>query len=244
PEDLADRLDVLPAGYLRDHGITRRMKLTFSREDAADALRRAREDADSPSLWPDAHYVGELHLVLEWITDKVLVQLGRQQALVMQVDRARVPEPVFLTQGVWSNRDGRPTVVAWLAVDRLDRPGEEPRVRELTRPLLTDLGLGPHMPDHFAAGDPAALQRHVPAAVDATRREMHRRRREAEEHIDRPLREYEAKVGRWLEQKLPGFTGGHTARERAAENLERAAARLRTTGDPMVRVLAVLEPSS
>ncbi|MGO4425824.1 hypothetical protein AB4Z54_45795, partial [Streptomyces sp. MCAF7] len=65
PEDLADRLDVLPAGYLRDHGITRRMKLTFSREDAADSLRRAREDADSPSLWPDAHYVGELHPVLE-----------------------------------------------------------------------------------------------------------------------------------------------------------------------------------
>ncbi|MEU2897009.1 DEAD/DEAH box helicase [Streptomyces sp. NPDC001273] len=244
PEDLADRLDVLPAGYLRDHGITSRMKLTFSREDAADSLRRAREDADSSSLWPDAHYVGELHPVLEWITDKVLVQLGRQQALVMQVDRARVPEPVFLTQGVWSNRDGRPTVVAWLAVDHLDRPGEEPRVRELTRPLLDGLGLGPSMPDHFAAGDPAALQRLVPAAVDATRREMGRRRKEAEEHIDRPLRAYEAKVGHWLEQKLPGFTGGHTARERAAENLEAAAARLRTTGDPMVRVLAVLEPSS
>ncbi|MFJ7767345.1 SNF2-related protein [Streptomyces sp. NPDC097107] len=244
PEDLADRLDVLPAGYLRDHGITRRMKLTFSREDAADSLRRAREDADSVSLWPDAHYVGELHPVLEWITDKVLVQLGRQQALVVQVDRARVPEPVFLTQGVWSNRDGRPTVVAWLAVDRLDRAGAEPRVRELTRPLLAELGLGPAMPDHFAEGDPAALQQYVEAAVAATRREMDRRRQEAEEHIDRPLREYETRVGQWLEQKLPGFTGGHTARERAAENLEKAAARLRTAGDPMVRVLAVLEPSA
>ncbi|AQS69864.1 DEAD/DEAH box helicase [Streptomyces pactum] len=244
PEDLADRLDVLPAGYLRDHGITRRMKLTFSREDAADSLRRAREDADSVSLWPDAHYVGELHPVLEWITDKVLVQLGRQQALVVQVDRARVPEPVFLTQGVWSNRDGRPTVVAWLAVDRLGRAGAEPRVRELTRPLLAELGLGPAMPDHFAEGDPAALQQYVGAAVAATRREMDRRRQEAEEHIDRPLREYETRVGHWREQKLPGFTGGHTARERAAENLEKAAARLRTAGDPMVRVLAVLEPSA
>ncbi|MFH8708399.1 SNF2-related protein [Streptomyces rubrogriseus] len=244
PEDLADRLDVLPAGYLRDHGITRRMKLTFSREDAADSLRRAREDADSPSLWPDAHYVGELHPVLEWITDKVLVQLGRQQALVVQVDRARVPEPVFLTQGVWSNRDGRPTVVAWLAVDRLGRTGEEPRVRELTRPLLAELGLGPAMPDHFAEGDPAALQQYVEVAVAATRRETARLRQEAEEHIDRPLRAYETRVGRWREQKLPGFTGGHTARERAAENLERAAVRLRTSGDPMVRVLAVLEPSA
>ncbi|MFC8567644.1 SNF2-related protein [Streptomyces sp. NPDC057245] len=244
PEDLADRLDVLPSGYLRDHGITSRMKLTFSRDDAADSLRRAREDADSRSLWPDAHYVGELHPVLEWITDKVLVQLGRQQALVVQVDRARVPEPVFLTQGVWSNRDGRPTVVAWLAVDRLGRSGEEPRVRELTRPLLAELGLGPAMPDHFAEGDPAALQQYVEGAVAATRREMARLRQVAEEHIDRPLRAYETRVGRWLEQKLPGFTGGHTARERAAENLEKAATRLRTAGDPMVRVLAVLEPSA
>lgn len=244
PEDLGDRLDVLPASYLRDHGITRRMKLTFSREDAADSLRRAREDADSPSLWPDAHYVGELHPVLEWITDKVLVQLGRQQAPVIQVDRTRVPEPVFLTQGVWSNEDGRPTVAAWLAVDRLDRPEEEHRVRKLTRPLLADLGLGPDMPDHFAQGDPAALQQYVPAAVAATRREMDRRGEEAEDHIDRPLREYEATVGHWLEQPLPGFSGGRTARERAAENLEKAATRLRTTGDPMIRVLAVLEPSS
>lgn len=244
PEDLADRLDVLPTGYLRDHGITSRMKLTFSREDAADSLRRAREDADSASLWPDAHYVGELHPVLEWITDKVLVQLGRQQAPVIQVDRARVPEPVFLTQGVWSNKDGRPTVVAWLAVDRLGRPGEEPRVRELTRPLLADLGLGPNMPDHFAQGDPAALQQLVPEAVLATRSEMGRRRTEVEEHINRPLRDYEKKVGHWLEQPLPGFTGGRTAREKAAENLEAAADRLRTTGAPMVRVLAVLEPSS
>ncbi|MFI0267749.1 SNF2-related protein [Streptomyces luteogriseus] len=244
PEDLADRLDVLPTGYLRDHGITSRMKLTFSREDAADSLRRAREDADSPSLWPDAHYVGELHPVLEWITDKVLVQLGRQQAPVIQVDRARVPEPVFLTQGVWSNKDGRPTVVAWLAVDRLGRPGEEPRVRELTRPLLADLGLGPNMPDHFAQSDPAALQQLVPEAVLATRSEMGRRRTEVEEHINRPLRDYEKKVGHWLEQPLPGFTGGRTAREKAAENLEEAADRLRTTGAPMVRVLAVLEPSS
>ncbi|MFF2807687.1 SNF2-related protein [Streptomyces sp. NPDC058000] len=244
PEDLADRLDVLPPGYLRDHGITRRMKLTFSRKDAADSLKRAREDADSSSLWPDAHYVGELHPVMEWLTDKVLVQLGRQQAPVVQVERARVPEPVFLTQGVWSNADGRPTVVAWLAVDRLGRAGEEPRVRKLTRRLLADLGLGPDMPDHFADGDPDALQQHVPAAVAATRREMDRRRADAEQLVDAPLREYEQRVGLWRQQALPGFSGGRGARERAAENLEGAAARLRTTGEPMVRVLVVLEPSA
>ncbi|MGW2782302.1 SNF2-related protein [Streptomyces populi] len=244
PDDLADRLDVLPAGYLRDQGITRRMKLTFSKKDAADSLKRAREDADSSSLWPDAHYVGELHPVMEWLTDKVLVQLGRQQAPVIQVDRTRQPEPVFLTQGVWSNKDGRPTVVAWLAVDRLGRPDEQPRTRELTPALLAGLGLGPDMPDHFAEGDPDALRLHVPAAVEATRREMRLRREDAEKLVDRPLLEYEERVGLWRAQTLPGFSGGRTARDRAAENLEEAAARLRTTGDPMVRILAVLEPSS
>ncbi|MGJ5897359.1 SNF2-related protein [Streptomyces niveiscabiei] len=245
PEDLADRLDVLPAGYVRDQGITSRVKLTFSREDAADSLRRAREDADSMSLWPDVHYVGELHPVLDWISDKVLVQLGRQQAPVIQVDRARVPDPVFLTQGMWSNQDGRPTVVAWLAVDRLGQ--DEPRVRELTRPLLAELGLGPEMPDHFAPGDPAALQKYVPASVTATRAEMERRRAEADEHIDEPLRAYERQVGLWRQERLPGIgiSGGRSARDRAAENLEKAAIRLRTTGDdPMIRVLAVLEPSA
>ncbi|WP_181860775.1 DEAD/DEAH box helicase [Streptomyces diacarni] len=243
PDDLADRLDVLPRGYLRDHGITRRMKLTFSKDDAADSLRRAREDPDSPSLWPDAHYVGELHPVLEWITDKVLVQLGRQQAPVIQVSRsAHAAGPVFLTQGVWSNQYGRPTLVAWLAVDELDRPGAEPRIRELTRPLLADLGLDPAMPDHFAKGDPAVLQPYVPAAVAATRGEMDRRRTDAEKYLERPLHEYEEKVGRWRAEPLPGFSGGREARDRAATKLERAAARLRTVGEPMIRVLAVLEP--
>jgi hypothetical protein len=145
---------------------------------------------------------------------------------------------------VWSNQDGRPTVVAWLAVDRLGLAGEEPRVRELTRQLLADLCLRPDMPDHFAQNDPAALQKQVPAAVAATRREMDRLRTAAEEHIDRPLRDYETRVGRWLAQPLPGFGGGRSARERAAENLEKAAVRLRTSGDPMIRVLAALEPSS
>ncbi|MFD5929455.1 SNF2-related protein [Streptomyces sp. NPDC060333] len=242
PEDLADRLDVLPPGYLRDQGINRRMKLTFSREDAAESLKRAREDSGSSSLWPDAHYVGELHPVVEWITDKVLVQLGRQQAPVLQVSPEAAPTPVVLTQGVWSNSEGRPTAVAWLAIDELD--AEEPRVRELTPALLKALGLGPDMEDHYTAGDPASLQALIPNAVIETRRELTALRELADRQVDEPLREYEERVGLWRQQSLPGFTGGRTAREDAADRLSEAAARARTAGDPMIRVLAVLEPGA
>ncbi|KJY47275.1 hypothetical protein VR46_04445 [Streptomyces sp. NRRL S-444] len=242
PEDLADRLDVLPPGYLRDQNITRRMKLTFSRKDAAESLKRAREDSGSSSLWPDAHYVGELHPVVEWITDKVLVQLGRQQAPIIQVDPKGAPVPVVLTQGVWSNAEGRPTLVAWLAVDQLDTP--EPRTRELTPELLAELGIGPDMPDHYQPGDCAALQPLVPMAVAETRRTLGRLRKLADQEVDAPLRAYEKRVGDWRQDALFGFAGGKTARDKAAEDLAAAAARMRTAGDPMVRVLAVLEPGT
>ncbi|MFD6759661.1 SNF2-related protein [Streptomyces roseolus] len=238
PEDLADRLDVLPPGYLRDQHITRRMKLTFSRGDAADSLKRAREDSNSSSLWPDAHYVGELHPVVEWITDKVLVHVGRQQAQVLQVDPQCAPTPVVLTQGVWSNAEGRPTLVAWLAIDRLDEP--EPRVRELTPELLADLGIGPDMPDHYSPGVLEALRPLVPKAVAETRRALVGLREIADREVDAPLRAYEKQVGDWRQELLPGFT--RSTRDEAADRLAEAAARLRTSGDPMVRVLAVLEP--
>ncbi|MHA7960247.1 SNF2-related protein [Streptomyces sp. L500] len=240
PEDLADRLDVLPPGYLRDQNIARRMKLTFSREDAADSLKRAREDSGSSSLWPDAHYVGELHPVVEWITDKVLVQLGRQQAQVLQVDPLVAPTPVVLTQGVWSNAEGRPTLVAWLAVDRVDEP--EPRVRELTPELLAELGIGPDMPDHYTPGPLEDLQPLVPKAVAETRRALDGLREIADREVDAPLRAYEKQVGDWRQDLLPGFT--RSTRDDAADRLAEAAARLRTSGDPMVRVLAVLEPGA
>ncbi|MEU7725137.1 DEAD/DEAH box helicase [Streptomyces sp. NPDC040724] len=242
PEDLADRLDVLPPGYLRDQNITRRMKLTFNRKDAAESLKRAREDSGSSSLWPDAHYVGELHPVVEWITDKVLVQLGRQQAPIIQVDPKGAPVPVALTQGVWSNAEGRPTLVTWLAVDQLDTT--EPRTRELTPELLAELGIGPDMPDHYQPGDRAALQPLVPKAVAATRSRLGHLRKLADQEVDAPLRAYEKRVGDWRQDALFGFAGGKTARDKAAEDLAAAAARMRTAGDPMIRVLAVLEPGT
>ncbi|WP_406422753.1 DEAD/DEAH box helicase [Streptomyces sp. NBC_00873] len=240
PEDLADRLDVLPPGYLRDQNIARRMKLTFSREDAADALKRARENSNSSSLWPDAHYVGELHPVVEWITDKVLVQLGRQQAQVLQVDPRYASTPVVLTQGVWSNAEGRPTLVAWRAIDRLDEL--EPRVRELTPKLLAELHIGPDMPDHYTPGSLEDLQRLVPKAVAETRRELNGLREIADREVDAPLRAYEKQVGDWRQELLPGFT--RSTRDDAADRLAEAAARLRTSGEPMIRVLAVLEPGA
>jgi len=243
PKDLADRLDVLPASYLREQGITRRMNLTFSRTDAADSLRRAREDTHSASLWPDAHYVGELHPVMEWITDKALVQIGRQEAPVLRIDRERLPHPVVLTQGVWSNEAGRPTVVAWLAVRYGDDEAVS-EVREVTRELLAELGVGPHMTTGYTGGDLAALTALIPSAVAATRAELATLRLTADREVDAPLLEYEGRVKVWQQETLPGFAVRGGDRNKVAEKLRATARSFRTSGEPMVRVLAVLEPGT
>ena len=238
PRDLVDRLDVLPVSYLRSQKINQRMRLTFSRVDAADSLKRAREDTSSGSLWPDAHYVGELHPVVEWITDKALMQLGRQRAPVLQVGRERAPRPVFLTQGVWSNAEGRPTAVGWYALDGL-ADGEELRTRDLTPSLLHQLGVGPAMETYYTPGDLTALQHLVPRAVAETRRALEDARELARRRVDEPLRAYEESVNDWQQQVLPGFT--RSTRDDTAEDLRKTAERMRTAGEPMIRVLAVLE---
>ena len=106
PDDLVQRLAVLPPNYLKRHNVAERMKVTFDRQLAQRKLDEARQ---TKTLWPDIAYLSDLHPMIEWLTDKVLLRIARQQAPVLIAD---VDEPVFLIQGVYSNALGQPTVVA------------------------------------------------------------------------------------------------------------------------------------
>ena len=123
PDDLVQRLAVLPPNYLKKHNVAERMKVTFDRQLAQRKLDEARK---TKTLWPDIAYLSDLHPMIEWLTDKVLLRITRQQAPVLIAD---VEEPVFLVQGVYSNALGQPTVVQWMAVTGLP---DEPRVAGLT----------------------------------------------------------------------------------------------------------------
>ena len=50
--------------------------------------------------------------MLEWIADKVLYRVKRDEAIALACD---VPEPVLLVSGVWSNKLGEPIAADWLA---------------------------------------------------------------------------------------------------------------------------------
>src|SRR5207244_608497 len=117
------RLRALPESYLAERQILGgdqdpRMVVSFRKTLAAKSLKQAVDS--KKSQWPTVSYLTDVHPVIEWVTDKVLVQLGRHEAPVLH---APIGEPVFLIQGSYSNVKGRPTIVEWMAVTGLpDRP--------------------------------------------------------------------------------------------------------------------------
>ncbi|MGW4777641.1 SNF2-related protein [Streptomyces filamentosus] len=225
PADLLHRLKALPVDYLREQRLRERLLVTFNRRLAQHSLQRARE-ADSTSSWPEISLLTDLHPVVEWLTDKVLVRLGRQEAPMIT---AEVAEPTYLVQGVYSNALGRPTVVKWMGVTRSGAVDDD------MVSLLRRSGVGPTMANKLRHRDPAPLAAAIPAVLEAAEAFMERHR----DAWDRPLREsierHKLRLGDW---EQPTLAGEHTKRR-----LTDLADDLLTTGQrPMLRVLAVLLP--
>ncbi len=240
PPDLRRRLEVLPQSYLTEQRVLERIRLTADRDVAEEMLRRARERSDS--LWPEVLYLSGQHPLLEWVTDKVLVRLGRNQAPVMVAD---VRSPTFLVQGMYSNKRGQPTVVEWMGIDRLP---DFPHVRPLDV-VLREARVGAAMANPDRRLDLPALQALLPAAVEVARARMKEVRDQQGKVLAERVQEYSARLGSWRRQaeqlalaiEVPGF---RRRREREVEavatSVDKLIHELGTSGDPLVRVVAVL----
>ncbi|MFD8784306.1 DEAD/DEAH box helicase [Kitasatospora sp. NPDC059599] len=267
PDDLQYRLRALPASYLDQEKILTTSKydgtlsLTFNRKYAAERLEAARDakrgkTEQTASQWPNVSYVSDIHPVLDWVTDKVLAKLKYDEAFVLahQPDAARAARihpdlpaalggPVYLLQGVHSNAAGTPTVVEWMAVTGLD--GADPRVWRMDSAFLAACGVGPNMPGRDRILDESGLKALVPAAVDAAEAHLRARRAEYDRLIDGYLAPYEDRVQTWEQLALEVAGNQHRRREKVedtATDRRELVRRMRTSGDPMIRVLAVLEP--
>ncbi|NKZ05477.1 DEAD/DEAH box helicase [Actinomadura latina] len=235
PKDLVHRLSALPADYLRTHDVKKRMKVTF---DVDLAKRKLAEARDKKTLWPDIAYLSDLHPLVDWVTDKVLVQLGRQTAPVIV---AKVDEPTYLVQGVYSNHFGQPTVVEWMAVaSGRVLPGKMPD-------FLAAAGVGPDMTNTGRPIDLAPLTARVPDAVATARRHLEEERARHDAEIVAPLNDYRDHLESWRQLTLDGThaTQRKKQEERVGDTVDRQQRlldSLQTTGEPLLRVLAVLVP--
>ncbi|MEU3733542.1 DEAD/DEAH box helicase [Streptomyces sp. NPDC033538] len=231
PSDLVHRLKALPPDYVREQGLRDRLKVTFNRRLADHSLTRAR--ASATSSWPDISLLTDLHPVMEWLTDKVLVRLDRQEAPVLT---AEVPQPTYLVQGIYSNALGRPTVVKWMAVTT-DGEVDDDMVT-----VLHHAQVGPKMANPGLAHDPARLAESIPGVLDTAEAFLEQHREAWDEPLRAPVEEYKTRLGSWEQPALTadGSTPGTGTRERLAS----LADSLLTTGRPMLRVLAVLAPAA
>ncbi|MFF2407622.1 DEAD/DEAH box helicase [Streptomyces sp. NPDC058092] len=232
PADLVHRMKALPLDYVREQRLRERLLVTLNRRLAEHSLQRARES--STSSWPEISLLTELHPVVEWLTDKVLVRLNRQEAPVITagVDRA-----TYLVQGIYSNALGRPTVVKWMAVTS-DGAVDDDMVS-----LLRRAGVGPSMANPMQVHDTTRLGEAVPDVLLAAEAFLEEHREAWDEPLRGPIEQYKLRLGNW-EQPTLAEGGSSLAGEHAKERLASLADSLLTTGRPMLRVLAVLAPAA
>lgn len=240
PDDLQRRLDALPQSYLTAHNVKERVRLTTKPWYAEQRLDRAKQGGET--LWPDVVYLNPQHPVLDWAVDKVLVQLGRNEAPVIVAD---VDEPTFLLQGIWSNRRGQATVVQWMAVSGLDQLGDvEPMENVLHR-----AGVDSDMHNPGARGDFDRLYELLPEAVRKGQGYMQARQHEQTAELQQRVKEYHSRLRTWTEraeQLVLDLGQEHRRRkeqqriDEVGDSMTKLIESLKPEGEPLIRVVGVL----
>ncbi|WP_346426230.1 helicase-related protein [Actinobaculum sp. 313] len=207
PSGLRSRLEVLPQSYLAERGVREHLVLATSRSKAKALLADALRDS-SDSSWPEAHYLGPLHPILDWISDRILAGLNRGSVFAM---RGAVDAPTVLLMGTLTNRVGRTVSLVSLSAqfryldlasarDSLAR-GEAPQAVAFTTihptpaAMFTDVrvtepqtnpGPVPHLDLLKALIAPAvdAAENQMALTVDAARRDANQRVESWARHVD------------------------------------------------------------
>jgi hypothetical protein len=113
PPDLRQRLELLPQSYLAERKVIERFKLVTSKARGKALLADALTD-ESDSSWPEAHYLGPLHPVIDWAADRAMATLGRNQVFAARGD---VDHPTILLLGTLTNRRGQVVASSYLTAE-------------------------------------------------------------------------------------------------------------------------------
>jgi hypothetical protein len=195
PEDLRRRCEFVPQEVIPTDWTFR---LTTNRQRVMEAIAEARKRERE---WPQLHLFWELHPVMEWLTDKLLVRFGRHEAPLIITPHLDEKTAILLFQGVLSNRRSQPLVTEWFGI-QLDGSQGAGQLLDLEQ-VLAQTG--------FAAGL-ANVQREsalgpklpalLPKAVELARQHMSERRIERGQALGEQLRSDLRKLKRWYDAAM------------------------------------------
>ncbi len=167
PRDLRQRLGQLPQNYLLHGKVLERLTLATSPEVGNAQLVAAREGKGvANTTWPEAHYLGPLHPVLDWASDRALSALGRNQIFLIRGD---VDSPTVLLMGTLMNRRGQ-LISRVFSTAEFPNPNNPAFCAVETLPnldfLTIDTGLRPGSANPGPVADAEQYRAMVPHAVD------------------------------------------------------------------------------
>jgi superfamily II DNA or RNA helicase len=247
PDDLLQRITrILPPRYVKDQDLTRRMFLTSNKKRALASLQRAQEQGTS--AWPDLSYLSDLHPVVEWLTDRAILAMGRDRAPIVYAD---VPGPVWCIEGLYTNGLGQSAVVEWMAVSRHEDGHLE--VHDLVE-VLRESGVDERLQNRSRTTEPAvidALGEGLPEALEAARAFLDDARDEWRRDLAHEIEKGQQQVTQWEAGVIAGLEELIARRKQEEEKARDTANAQRGTiqaldvkGEPLLRVVATLLPNA
>jgi superfamily II DNA or RNA helicase len=248
PTDLLGRLDALPQSYLAQRRIRERFVLAVDKRVGKAELDRARDNVGSATSWPEAHFLGPLHPVLDWAVDKALSRFGRNEVPVVT---GAVESPVVIGLGTLSNGRGQVVLRSLIGLTFYDESFPPAIVQEdEVRELLHIAGLRDGGINTGRAIDVERWQALVPRAIQEMREYLDAVKSQRKMLLQEPLRRAATRIRQWRKESAELALGlapqQRTSVERSIERHGKQAEllmeELSARKEPMLRVLAVIVP--
>lgn len=239
PVDLQHRLGYLPQDYLSERRVTERLKLATTIDAGARELNRARESDDMS--WPEAHYLGPLHPVLDWASDRALSSMSRNEVLVVRGD---VDTAQILLMGTLMNRRGQVVSKAFIAVDFPDPANPTFCLSEPLEDLgeyLSSIGVGANAtnPGPVAVN---GLQALLPQAVESARQTMQLTFEAAADAATQRLQAWKDRATGWTQLSFDFAQRAEVKKQRERVSEEQRIAESLAPAQRLVRPLLIVVP--
>lgn len=246
PRDLQRRFDYLPQDYVDYRKVKERLMLATSQSRGNDQLRAARE-GESQKSWPAAHFLGPLHPVTEWASDRALAAMAQREIPAVL---GTVATPTVLLMGTLTNRAGQVITRSFM----VGTPGPlgldpQPGVAAATVDGVADvyqwlrdvgLGTGAINPGRFAV--PEDCQRLVAASVAEAGHHLDQIHREAKTSAEERTERWSQRRDAW-EHHGHGNQGMLPLRLKSQVEQEQQLLTLLTPQRTLVRPLLVVLPN-
>jgi ERCC4-related helicase len=194
PEDLRRRFEFIPQEAIP---LDWTFRLTTDRKRVMKAIAEARKREGE---WPLEQLFWELHPLMDWLVDKLLVRFGRHEAPVLITQNIQFGQPIFLFQGVLSNHRSQPLINEWFGLQPEDKSW---KVLNLNETLQTT-GIAKGLANRGLVSDRQVeqLRKVLPSAVNFARGHMEQQRIERGQVLGKRLRDDQRKLKKWYDAAM------------------------------------------